>query len=278
VNQLCKFLHCPTTKHLKAAKGVLRYLKGTPEQGLHFKPRSLQLHAYCDSNWAGDPLDCRSTIGNRVFIGSNLVSWHAKKQTVVSRSNIKAEYHAMAITTAEISWLRMLLKELEIVLHSPSQLWCDNLGAIALASNPIYHACTKPIEVDYHFIREKILYKDLTASYISTQGQYADIFTKGLTLAKFLFLRDKLMVTPPPISLKGTIKLSNDPDLPNHIDDDLVVDTTNVPAALCNYARSHPSERSSAPSTDRSNGYLSSRVHSSATTNMLERSYRIDPP
>ena len=66
----------------------------------------------------------------------------------------------------------MLLKELEIVLHSPPQLWCDNLSAITLASNPIYHACTtKHIEVDYHFIKEKILHKDLTTSYISTQDQ-----------------------------------------------------------------------------------------------------------
>jgi hypothetical protein len=149
------------------------------------------------------------------------MSWHAKKQPVVSRSSTEAEYHAMTITTAEISWLRMLLKELEIVLHSPPQLWCDNLGVIALASNPIYHAHTKHIEVDYHFIKEKILHKDLTTSYISTQDQCADIFTKGLTSARFLFLRDKLMVTPP-ISLKGAVKLSDDPDPPNHIADDPV--------------------------------------------------------
>jgi hypothetical protein len=116
----------------------------------------------------------------------------------------------MAITTAKISWLKMLLKELEIVLHSSPQLWCDNLGAIALASNPIYHARTKHIEVDYHFIRENILHKDLIASYISTQDQCADIFTKGLTSTRFRFLIDKLMVTPPPISLKGAVKLSND--------------------------------------------------------------------
>jgi hypothetical protein len=112
----------------------------------------------------------------------------------------------MAITTAEISWLRMLLKELHIVLHTPPQLWCDNLGAIALASNPIYHARTKHIEVNYHFIREKILHKDLTASYVSTADQCVDIFTKGLTSTRFLFLRDKLMVISPPISLRGAVK------------------------------------------------------------------------
>jgi hypothetical protein len=74
VNQLCQFLHYPTTEHLKAAKRVLRYLKGTPEHGLHFKPGSLQLHAYCDSDWVGHPLDRRSTTSYCVFLGSNLVS------------------------------------------------------------------------------------------------------------------------------------------------------------------------------------------------------------
>ena len=106
----------------------------------------------------------------------------------------------MAITTAEISWLRMLLKELHSVLHTPPWLWCDDRGAIALASNPIYHACTKHIEVYYHFIREKILHKYLIASYVSTTNQCAYIFTKGLTSTRFLFLRPKLMVTSLPIA------------------------------------------------------------------------------
>ena len=124
-------------------------------------------------------------------------------------SSIEAEYRAMAITTVEISWLRMLLKELQIVLHTPPPLWCDNLGAIALDFNPIYHAGTKHIEVDYHLIREKIIHKDLIASYVSTADQCANIFTKGLTSTRFLFLRDKLMVTSPPISLRGPIKEAN---------------------------------------------------------------------
>ncbi|XP_059461929.1 uncharacterized mitochondrial protein AtMg00810-like [Corylus avellana] len=206
VNELCQFLHCPTTEHIKAVKRVLRYLKGTPDHVLHFTPGPLQLQAYCDSDWAGDPLNRRSTTGYCVFFSSNLVSWHAKKQPVVSRSNTEAEYRAMAITAVELSWLRMLLKELQVSLHDPPVLWCDNIGAIALAFNPIYHARTKHIEVDYHFIREKIFHKDLCASDIPTQDQCADIFTKDLTSSRFLFLRDKLTVTPPPIRLRGAVK------------------------------------------------------------------------
>jgi len=188
VNQLCQFLHCPKTAHLSAAKRVLRYLKGTPDFGLLFTKGSLSLHAYCDSDWAGDPSDRRSTGGYGVFLGSSLISWHAKKQPVVSRSSTEAEYRSLAVTTAELYWLRMLFRELQVPLPAPPRIWCDNMGAIALASNPIYHARTKHVEVDYHFIREKVLHKDLTISYISTHDQRADIFTKGLTSARFLFL------------------------------------------------------------------------------------------
>lgn len=112
----------------------------------------------------------------------------------------------MAFATAELYWLRMLFKELQIPLTAPPHLYCDNLGALALASNPIFHVTTKHIEVDYHFIWEKILHKDLVANYISTEDQCADIFTKGLTSTRFLFLRDKLMITTLPMSLRGAVK------------------------------------------------------------------------
>jgi hypothetical protein len=206
VNQLCQFLHCSTIAHLSAAKRVLRYLKGTLDHGLLFTKGPLRLHAYYDSDWAGDPSDRRSTGGYGIFLGSSLISWQAKKQPVVSRSSTEAEYPSLAITTAELYWLRMLLQELQVPLSMPPQLWCDNMGAIALASNPIYHARTKHVEVDYHFIRGKVIHKDITISHLSTHDQCADIFTKGLTAARFNFLRNKLMIVAPPVSLRGAVK------------------------------------------------------------------------
>lgn len=62
----------------------------------------------------------------------------------------------------------------------PSFLWCDNVSALDLASNPVFHARTKHIEVDYHFIREKVLNGDILVKFISILDQVADIFTKGL--------------------------------------------------------------------------------------------------
>lgn len=207
VNQLCQFLHAPTTTRMTAAKRVLRYLKGTLDHGFYYTNGSLQLNAFCDADWAGAPddRDRRSTTGIGVFLGHCLISWIAKKQAVVSRSSTEAEYRSMAIATADLYWLRMLFHDLCIPLTSTPVLWCDNIGALALASDPVFHARTKHIEIDYHFIWEKIINKDVHAKYISTAGQVVDIFTKGLTSARFLLLPNKLMVLSPSMCLKGAV-------------------------------------------------------------------------
>ena len=89
-------------------------------------------------------------------MGSCLVSWMEKKQLVVARSSAEAKYCAMLIATTDLFWLHMLSKEIYIPLFFATILWCDNIGALALASNPVYHAKTKHIEIDYHFIHDKV--------------------------------------------------------------------------------------------------------------------------
>lgn len=89
------------------------------------------------------------------FLGNNLISWSAKKQAVVARSNTESKYRALAQAAIEIVWLQSLFFEIGVVLHQRSIIWCDNMGAGSLASNPVFHARTKHIEVDVHFVREK---------------------------------------------------------------------------------------------------------------------------
>jgi histone deacetylase 1/2 len=127
VNQLCQFLHAPTTTHFTATKRVLRYLKSTVEHGIYFSKGFLQLHGYCDSDWAGSPDDRRSTTNYGIFLGPCLISWAAKKQPVVARSSTEAEYRSMAITTAELYWIRMLFKDLHIPRTASPTLWVDNI-------------------------------------------------------------------------------------------------------------------------------------------------------
>ncbi|XP_059461872.1 uncharacterized mitochondrial protein AtMg00810-like [Corylus avellana] len=102
VNQLCQHMHAPSSTHWTAAKPVFRYLQGTPNHGLYYTKRILQLNAFCDSDWARCPDDRRSTMGFAVFLGEFLIAWSAKKQVVVSRSSTEAESHSLSITTAKL--------------------------------------------------------------------------------------------------------------------------------------------------------------------------------
>lgn len=164
-------MQSPTDDHFTAVKRILPYLKGTVTLGIQFTRGPFTLTAYSDADWAGDTCDRRSVSGYSLFIGNNPIAWCAKKQATVARSSTESEYRCLAHTAAEFSWLRMLFKDLQIPLFHVPTIWCENISAISLASNPVFHARTKQIEVDYHFIREKVLHKDLQVRHISTVDQ-----------------------------------------------------------------------------------------------------------
>ncbi|TQD68987.1 hypothetical protein C1H46_045480 [Malus baccata] len=203
VNQVCQFLHCPRDSHFQAVKRILRFLKGSLDQGMWFKKCPLHLTAYSDADWAGCVFDRRSTSGYCIYLGSNLISWSAKKQPTVARSSTEAEYRSLAHTAAELTWICKIFKDVAFHLTIIPTLWCDNVSAISLASNPVFHARTKHVEIDYHYIRELVLAKLLHVQYINTQFQVADIHTKSLSKARFRYLQSKLSLGPPPFSLRG---------------------------------------------------------------------------
>ena len=194
VNQVCQFMHSPLESHFLAVKRILRYLRGTSGWGVCFRPGSLDITAYTDTDWAGDLNDRRSTTGFVLFLGSNPVSWSSKKQHTVSRSSTEAEYCAMATTTAEIVWLQQLLKDLQITSSFPPLLHCDNISAMALATNPVMHSKAKHIEVDCHFVRERVQQRIISLQFVASADQYADIFTKGLCSPSFLHHCSNLML------------------------------------------------------------------------------------
>ncbi|XP_019189998.1 PREDICTED: uncharacterized protein LOC109184452 [Ipomoea nil] len=155
VNRLCQFMHTPTVDHWGLLKRVLRYIKGTTTYGLQLSAStSSDIHAFSDSDWAGCPVDRKSTSGYAVFLGSNLISWLSRKQRTVARSSTEAEYKALADD---------LLK-------------------------------TKHVDIDYHFVRDKVASGDMVVNFVSTKDQLADIFTKPLPGPRFTALRDKLNV------------------------------------------------------------------------------------
>ncbi|XP_028082737.1 uncharacterized protein LOC114284061 [Camellia sinensis] len=139
VNQACQFMHTPTNGHFCAVKRLLRYLKGTLSHGLCFTLGSFDLQVFSDADWAGDSSDRRSISGYCVFFGPNLISWAAKKQPTVARSSTEAEYRSLAQATAKVSWLKMLIADMHVPLSIPT-VWCDNISAISLVSNPVFQA------------------------------------------------------------------------------------------------------------------------------------------
>lgn len=102
------------------------------------------------------------------------------KQKSVSRSSTEAEYRAMSYACSEILWLWGLLSELGFTQTSPTSLHADNIGAIRITENPVFHEHTKHIEVDYHFIRDEYKRDVISLFHVPTEFQFADIFTKGL--------------------------------------------------------------------------------------------------
>lgn len=175
-----------------------------PAQGILLtSASSAVIQAYSDSDWANCPVTRRSTSGFCLLLGNSPVSWKFKKQNVVARSTVEAEYRAMALTACEITWLTALLKDMGLSNLPPATLNCDNQAALSIAANPIMHERTKHIEVDCHFVRDKVKSGDIQTAHVPSQSQLADLLTKPLSVKQHYFLLDKLGAANTPAQLEG---------------------------------------------------------------------------
>lgn len=147
----------PRQKHIAVVHKVMRYLNCTGGQCLFFSvDNNMVLRDFCDSDWGGCPTCRKSVTGYYLMLGSSLVSWQSKKQSMTYHSTTEAEYWALATTTCEVLWLHILLQDLHVSITGPTPIYCDNKAAIDIAANHVYHAQTKHIEIDCHFVREKV--------------------------------------------------------------------------------------------------------------------------
>ncbi|KAA0025288.1 Cysteine-rich RLK (receptor-like protein kinase) 8 [Cucumis melo var. makuwa] len=193
VSVVSQFMQAPYEKHMEAVNRILRYLKNTPGKGLMCrKTNKKTIEAYTDSDWVGSIIDRKSTSAYCTFVWGNLVTWRSKKQSVVARSSAEAEYRAMSLGICEEIWLQRVLSDLHQECETPLKLFCDNKAAISIANNPVQHDRTKHVEIDRHFIKERLDSGSICIPYIPSSQQIADVLTKGLLRPHFDLCVSKL--------------------------------------------------------------------------------------
>lgn len=195
VSLLSRFMQSPSEIHLRGAKRILRYIGGTSDYGVKFaRVTAVKLLGFSDSDWAGSSEDSRSTSGMCFTLGSGIITWHSKKQSVVAQSTAEAEYIAASMAANHAVWLRKVLFDLNHEKKQPTVLMVDNSAAVAIVRNPVLHDKTKHIWLKYHSIREFEQQAEIQVVQYSSEDQVADIFTKILPKVRFERLRALLGV------------------------------------------------------------------------------------
>jgi hypothetical protein len=197
VGFVSRFMEAPTTEHLSVVKQILRYIAGTLNFGCTYnacKDDAEPLIGFSDADHAGDVDDRKSTTGSLFFYGRCPISWQSQKQKSTALSSCQAEYMAASTTPCQAVWLGRLIGELFAKDPSVPIMFVDNMAAIQICKNPVFHQRSKHIELRYHFIRECLDRGQITVEFISTADQLADIFTKGLGQVKFQELRERIGV------------------------------------------------------------------------------------
>jgi len=178
--------------HLTAVKRIFRYLKGTTNLGLLYKKSSdYKLVGFCGADYAGDRIERKSTSGNCQFLGENLISWASKRQAIIALSTTEAKYISAASCCTQLLWMKHQLEDYQIT-ENCIPIYCDNTAAIFLSKNPILHSRAKHIEIKHHSIRDYVQKRVLDIQFIDTDHQWADIFTKPLTVERFNFIKKNL--------------------------------------------------------------------------------------
>ncbi|GKC81777.1 hypothetical protein Tco_1137494, partial [Tanacetum coccineum] len=187
-----RFQVTPKVSHLYVVKRIFRYLKGQPKLSLWYpKDTPFDLEAYYDSDYAGASLDRKSTIKGCQFLGSRLISWQCKKQTIVANSTTKAEYVATANCCGQVPWIQNQMLDYGYNFIN-TKIYIDNESTVCIVKNAVFHSKTKHIEIRHHFIRDSNEKKLIQMSKIHTDHNVVDLLTKAFDVGRFQYLIENI--------------------------------------------------------------------------------------
>lgn len=179
-------MHLPQMQHMDAVTKILRYLKGTINGGFFFaKNGHLDIVAYTDANWAGNRDSRKSTSGYFTLISGNVVTWRKKKQMVVALSSAEVQFRGMAKGAIEVIWLHKLLCKLNFPQKEAYKLFIDNQAAISISINQVQHNRRYHVEINRHFIKEKLEKQIISLPFVRFKDQLVDILTKVVSIEGF---------------------------------------------------------------------------------------------
>lgn len=183
VNFLSQFNSNYNTEHWKAAKRVLRYLKGTIDHGLKYTKSNIQLYAVVDADWGSNLSDRRSYSGFAFIMSSGAISWEARKQRTVALSSTEAELLAITEASKEALYLRRIFEEIRLPKNCIT-IFNDSQSAQKLIQSVGYHSRTKHIDVRHQFLQQYRNSGYIKLEYKRTEDMTADVLTKGLGSSK----------------------------------------------------------------------------------------------
>ena len=143
-------------------------------------------------DWGGDSDERKSTSGHCFMIGKTVCLWSSKKQSIVALSTCETEYVATTTSVCQSVWLNNIMTQIGFNLDVPIKIYVDNVFAINLAKNSVFHQISKHIDIRYHFLRDQVGKNMIKLEYCKSKYQIADILFKPLKIDAFIKLRDML--------------------------------------------------------------------------------------
>nr|GEX90442.1 hypothetical protein [Tanacetum cinerariifolium] len=200
-NMTSRFQQKPSEEHWSAVKNILKYLRNTKDMFLVYggnMERELRVSCYTDAGYLTDADNLKSQTGYVFVLNGCAVDWKSTKQSIFATSSTDAEYIAAFDASKEAIWICKFIFGLGIVsiIEEPISMYCDNIGAIAIAKDDGVTKGERHFRAKVHYLRETIKLGDVKIEKIDTDDNLADPFTKALAFSNHFELTRNIGLLP----------------------------------------------------------------------------------